>query len=362
MKTKVNIIFKLAPPFLAAIRWLTLCVVTSSCAHLRGAPTCRGTGPQPGDSAALAGRLAGKGLVGRMHGVVPSRRLYVFTYRKPCDFFAYADFPLVAANAAVGTQLASLKRHDKVRLFGSFVRHRAPQRHIRLTAVKVVERHRSSEPRPASYTYRTRLPEDLDGKQTLVGKVHALAEAGRVLVLEWQDAIVPVHVRDRRLTSHLYRNDKVRLRVRLAKHPRRPRHLELEGSAPAAVEVIESIKQGHGEPVTLTGPLVMFPESPQIIFDIYALHTSDADGVTRDYTLLSSKDASIFKAIRSKLARSWSAHRRYSENARNKLINRRLLVTAKGTLNVVSRSQANPQILLESADDVEVRFTGKPGE
>ena len=49
-----------------------------------------------------------------------------------------------------------------------------------------------------------------------------------------------------------------------------------------------------------------FPKSPQISVDVYAVQVIDADGVSREYTLLNENPA-IFQTIRTKLGMAWAS-------------------------------------------------------
>jgi hypothetical protein len=304
------------------------------------------------DIPALAQQLANGTLPGWIHAAVHHRGLYVFTWRKAGDFFTFLDFPVVPLTDTVAAKLAQIKRHDQVRLKGSFLGNNAPIRHIRLEDLEVVRVYASPQPVPPR-TAVTRIPDDILGKRELIGKVHAVAQDGRILVIEYGDAVVPVFVKNPQMTSGLFRNDKIRLAVQLAPSPPRPAHLWLDLAAPKPLEVMERLVDRHNMPVVEEGDLVLFPVSPQITVPVYAVQVVDADGVGREYTLLNDRDPAIFAAIRTKLTAAWDS-RSGAIDGRNKLVNPSIKVRAKGRFNVIDRNQANAQILLESADDVTV--------
>ena len=62
----------------------------------------------------------------------------------------------------------------------------------------------------------------------------------------------------------------------------------------------------------------------------------------------------VFTAIRTKLQAAWDKSGSAYVNGRNKLVSTKVRVRATGTFNEVDPSQANPQILLNSADSVQV--------
>jgi hypothetical protein len=311
-------------------------------------------GLDPRDTAAVEAALAHDGVLGWMHGAVAERGLFVFTLRHPKDFFIYSDFPVVPASAEVATALGGLQRHDQVRVFGK-LETRGAQRHLFVDRLEVVKPFEPSQTAPR-YTRDATVPESLAAQTELVGRVHAVDAGGAVLVVEVADLVVPIFVSEpehQALTKDLWRNDKVRVRYSIAMHPNRPAHLRLDDSKGAAIEVLNPIANGHGQPVELEGELTLFPKSPQLTFDIWALRILDGDRVECEYTLVNFEDMKAFEAIRAELAAAWAASPATPVDARNKLVKPGLRVRAKGTLNVISPSQANPQILLESVDDVE---------
>ena len=320
------------------------------------APTAEGAparaGIDPTDLPALGAAMAGPGLDGWMHAAVPAAGLYVFTYRRPGSFFDYVDLPLVPDREAAG-QLASLRRHDKVRIHGSFIEHGAAKPHVRVTSVEVLEAY-DPEDTAAPRDREVTLPDDLPADGVLLGKVHAVDASGAILVVEWKDAVVPVQVDRPELVAELWRNDKIRLRVVLAGRPGRPTHLRLDPSVAAPVELLDRVQAGHGKPAELEGELVLFPDSPQLKFEVYAVQVVDGDGVPRNYTLVNFEDMEVFEAIRTKLAAAWRNAPQSPIDGRNKLRKPGLRVRARGTLNIVSAAQANPQILLSSPDAISV--------
>ncbi|MES1205768.1 MAG: hypothetical protein ABUS79_07500 [Pseudomonadota bacterium] len=307
---------------------------------------------EPGDTAGLAVLLRDGQLSGWIHGAVHDRGLYVFTYRKPGDFFSFAEFPLAPATPEVATRLQQLKRHDELLIKGAFIQNMAPIRHIRLVDFSVVTPYESDEALP-SRTSETSFPAELIGMTEAVGKVHAVDADGRILVIEYGDAVVPVYVRVPSLTAGLYRNDKIRLAFEFAVVPARPTHLWLDTAAAKPLEVMERLQERHGQPFEADGSLVRYPKSPEITIDVYALQVVDADGISRDFTLLNNS-SSIFTAIHDKLSAAWKSRPGRAINGRNKLVNPSIRVHAKGTFNLVAPNQANAQILLDSADDVSV--------
>jgi|GEM_PF-634050 len=309
---------------------------------------------EPDDTAGLAALLRDGILPGWIHGAVSDRTLYVFTYRKPGDFFDFAELPLKPASDDITAQLMTIKRHDAVLIGGSFIQDGAPIRHILITKLTIVTPYVADEVAATPHQAQTEIPDDLVGQTELLGKVHAVDTDGRILVIEYGDAVIPVFVPAPMWTAGLYRNDKIRLAFQFAPIPPKPTHLWLDTAAAKPLEVLERLVDQQGKIVDEEGSLVRFPQSPEIVTDIYAVQVVDADNISREYTLLNQDSQVIFNAIHAKLAAAWKSRPGQGIDGRNKLVNPFIRVHAHGTFNLVAPNQANAQVLLDTADDVTV--------
>jgi hypothetical protein len=319
----------------------------------------KGDAVDPDDIPAVSKLLVAGKLSGRVHAAVHDRGIYVFTYYpNPKDVFTFGNFPVKPATPEIAERLKGIKRHDAITIKGSFIDNRAPIRHIRLEDFQITSVYTADE-RPPKRPYATQIPENLpDAGQPhrhLVAKVHAVADDGHILVAEYGDAVLPVFVKDPKLTANLYRNDKIRIAFTLPEKPPRPQHLWLDMADPKPLEVVESLVERHGKPFEAEGVLVRYPLSPQLTSEVYAIEVVDSDNVFRDYTLLNF-DKKIFTAIREKLATAWKSRPAEGVDGRNKLVNAKIRVRAKGTFNLVARGQANAQILLASPDDLTIKM------
>ena len=291
------------------------------------------------------------GLIGRIHGAVKESGVFVLTVRDPENFFNAIQYSLVSRNRRVNRTLSSLHRHDRICVTGELLANPSPQNHILVKQLQVLES-RTSERNIPAYDREIELPAALKGKDSFIGKVNAISGEGKILVLEYRDAVIPVFAKDSSLTKDLYRNDIVKVYFERQKYPRKPVHLLLAGDRFAnPLEVIESIASLHQNEITLEGNLVKFPRSPQINFDVFAIEQKIA-GTKRYYTLVNFQDPEKFREIRTKLETLWQRRADSIVNGRNMLVNPELKLLVRGTLNVVSPQQANPQILLESVDSI----------
>lgn len=310
------------------------------------------------DYAKLEESLKTTGLVGEIHGSVNPLGLYVFTYRTPGNFFEHAEFPMITADATVKTQLQELQRHDKVRLFGAYAGIDAPQRHIKVTKLEKTYDYVPPVEIPI-YTYPPEVRDEIRNGKTMVARIHAIAEQGRVMVIEYKGYVLPIPIfesKDLDITLGLYRNDKIRLHYTVQKKPGKPMHIQPDKSMPVAIEVLQRIKDEHGKQVERTGSLVLFPKSPQVSFDIYALQMFDTDGVPTEYTLLNFENMDLFAAIRQKAADAWAKSPTTGIAGRNKIVNPKIQVNARGTYNLITFDQANPQILIDKIEDIEFKI------
>src|SRR5206468_1199422 len=152
---------------------------------------------------------------------------YVFTWRDADDFFTYINFSLTTRDAKVRELLHTLSRHDKVTVRGEFITNPSPQKHIDAKEIVVVKKYDPTTsptwpqgaPVPPHRQREAKLPEDLLGRNELVGTVHAAPEEGGVVVIEYKDAVVPLFVEDNTYSMGLYRGDKVRVHYKVLKFP-----------------------------------------------------------------------------------------------------------------------------------------------
>jgi len=297
----------------------------------------------------LTKELNGTGLIGRIHGAAETSQAFVMSVREPGNFFAHREFSLIPTSQATSETLSQLHRHDLVCVRGDFIANPSPQKHITLNTIEVMEEWQ--QPAIAPYERQEGIPEKLTGQSSFVGKVHAIGEGGKILVMGYEDSILPMYVTETKYTQNLYRGDIVKLNYQLQSYPQRPLHLQLDTNVEQPIEVIDAIATWHDRPQTLTGSLVKFPQSPQLKFDVYALE-ADTQGIKRYFTLLNFEDMDAFTNIRQKLAKIWDENADTAIAGRNMLINPNVTIEAKGLGNVVSPEQANPQILLENAAQV----------
>lgn len=296
---------------------------------------------------------AGRVVEGEIHGAYPQLQQYVFTYRNADDFFDFVEVSLIAATPEVAERLATLRRHDRVRIEGALADNRSAQMHVEVRSLEVVTKYNAS-PEVPPYQYEAAVPVDLEGKDSELFLVHAVNAGGAVLVVERGDVVVPVYVRRPEFTRELARNDVVRLRYELRRRPDRPVHLEL-ADVERPVEVVDSVTALHGQPAAVEGALVMFPRSPQVRFDVFAVLQELPGGTQRQYTLVNFDDSARFAAIREKLAAAWTAAGPDAAvSGRNKLINTKVRVRAKGTFNQIDPNQANAQIVLDGPEAIEI--------
>lgn len=299
------------------------------------------------------------GAVGEIHGAYPELDLYVFTYRNPKDFFDFIEISLISPNAEISSLLAGLQRHDRVRIKGQTLDNPSPQLHVELSSLEVVKKYQSTPAMPA-YTYSGDIPAELRGQDSALFLVHNVGADGRILVVEYKDVVLPIPVRRPELTKDLARNDVVRLSYEIRGEPEKPVHLRLKEDAPQPVEVVDSVMALHQKPAVVEGALVLFPKSPQVAFNVFAVLQELPGGLRRQYTLANFESEKTFEEIRNKLQAAWDAGGDAVVSGRNKLISTKVRVRATGKFNETSPNQANVQIVLDGADSVEVIENARP--
>ncbi|NEO86365.1 MAG: hypothetical protein F6J87_19225 [Spirulina sp. SIO3F2] len=312
------------------------------------------------DPEALEQELETTGLIGSIHGVAAPLNLAVLSIQEPGNFFHRQQFSLIPANESVKTTLNGLHRHDRVCIHGRATANASPQPHLVIDAIDVLAAWPGLRDYP-DYNYTADFPADLENQTQLIAKVHALAAEGKILVVEYQDGVIPIFVeRPTAAIANLYRGDIVELTYTIQRYPGQPTHLRLDTDAPEPVKVLDSLLAWHETPHTLSGHLVKFPQSPQLKFDVYAIAV-ETQGIERTFTLINFTDPDTFTAIRNKLAQIWDAQTETIISGRNALINPAITLEATGMVNIVSSAQANPQILLSGVEDIVlVKETARP--
>ncbi len=298
----------------------------------------------------LSQELNNTGLIGRIHGSAGQSQMFVMSVREPNNFFSHREFSLIPKDATTADTLSKSNRHDLVCIRGEIIANPSPQKHIALNSVKIIQPWQQPEGFEP-YKRQENLPQELEEQTSFVGKVHAIGEDGKVLVVEYRDGVMPVFVTETEYTQGLYRGDIVKLAYQIQYNPQRPVHLQLDTTVAKPLEVLDAIAAWNGQPQTLTGNLVKFPQSPQLKFDVYAMEV-DTLGIKRYFTLINFEDTNEFEKIRLKLESIWNENADTAISGRNMLINPAVTIEAQGIANIISTEQANPQILLDSAEGV----------
>ena len=299
----------------------------------------------------LTQELEDTGLIGRIHGSDSSSQLFVLSVREPKNFFNSRRFSLLTKDEETQELLKQAKRHDRVCIQGEFISNPSPQKHILVKSIKLLEQWSGLKGYP-NYQRKLNLPEELKEQESFVGKVHAIDAEGSILVVEYKNGVIPIFVQSNDYTKDLFRGDIVRIAYQIQPWPKQPTHLNLNLEADKPLEVLDSMVAWNGRQERFMGHLVKFPQSPQIKFDVYAIEVETL-GVNRYFTLVNFSDLNEFQRIRDKLSKIWDNHLDTVRSGRNLLKNPKVMIEVSGQGNVVSPAQANPQILIDSADHIQ---------
>jgi hypothetical protein len=294
------------------------------------------------------------GVVMRVHGADNESRLYVGSYVVD-DFFNSLEVSLLGSTREVREQLMTLGRHDTVRLWGALLDIEGPQPHLRIERLEVVEKYESPAGEHQHDTDWEAIRAELQGKNELLVQVHISLSDGELLVVEYKDYIFPIYTREfAPLAKDLSRQDMIRIRFEIQESPGRPLHLQLrEDASGPAIEAIDHVPDQHGTRRSIEGTLLLFPKSPIVRFNVFAIKYDLGNGFFRTYTLINFEDPDLFARIREKLQAMWDAGEESCVvNDRNKLSNPCVKLSAEGIINMIDPRQANPQVLLESTDAI----------
>lgn len=298
----------------------------------------------------LSQELTNTGLIGRIHGAAGKTQMYVISVREPNNFFSHREFSLLAKDQAIIDTLNQVNRHDRICIQGNLITNPSPQEHITVNSLKILEPWTQPEGF-TPYERQVDLPRELQNQTSFIGKVHAIGEGGEILVVEYQDGVIPIFVTATEYTKNLYRGDIVKLHYQIQQFPSQPTHLKLDNTVDKPLEVIDAIASWNNQPHTLTGKLVKFPQSPQLKFNVFAMEV-DVKGIKRYFTLVNFENMTEFDNIRTKLTKIWDDNLKTAIAGRNMLINPEVTIEAQGLTSIISPEQANPQILLDNAAEV----------
>jgi len=300
-----------------------------------------------------------QGVTVEVHGADHQNGLYVISYR-PQNFFDYVIISLQGDYMSpnydkVAEVLKTLQRHDFIQIKGQTNPFISPaQNHVMVNELAVVKKFTSIyNPTDADYQHYTDVYTELGQKTSAIVKVHASLLEGQIFVVEYGDANIPVVVKNTDLTKNLFRGDKVEIKYTLQAHPKAPPHFIL-GDTADSLRVIDTIANQHGQPLQRCGQLVMFPQSPQVKFNVFALMYDIGDNLFRTYTLINFEDMKLFEALRLKAQTAWDANTSTIVQGRNYFVNPKLKICANGTGNMIVPTQANPQILIDKIEDLTV--------
>ena len=296
-----------------------------------------------------------QGVYAIVHGADHVRKLYIVTWSSPNNFFNRHNFVITSKDASIRKEFTALNRGDLIKIQGDVDMNRG-QAHFVIDKFELKKKYDSKVKHTAGeFSRKTKMPEELLAKKREVFYVHAIDRKAHVLVLEFGDTIVPMIVKNGQLIEQLYRGDYVDLayRIHQSKFNYRATHIILDEKVAEPVKVLDAIVKLHKQEVSYEGRLVMFPKSPTINRNIFAVevHWRNKNVAPRYFTLLP-KDFTTenFKALLKKLQTAWDSQPDKIFKGRNKFIHTQLRVSVKGTGNVVSENQANAQIFTTIKD------------
>lgn len=311
----------------------------------------------------IESKLAGEGLTGWMHGAVPMYNHYIFTYRleDPDDFMAFfkaQQFTMIPMTPEAREILTTLKRHDKIRLKGSFFENGSPMPHLKITSIEIIKKF--PEATDNAYTFDM---EKLKGQKKLevFGQIHAMVfseKLGYGIAVEHGDTMLPIGVDPAHadVAAKLFRGDIVNVSLKVVETPHSPPHFMTDGEVPQAIKLVDPMLNCHGLDRTIEGFLIKFNKSPAIFSDTYGVRVVDANGIARNFTFFPGDHGdgmrALNKAISLKAKEAWDASSEEPAIVRNYFKKEGLMVKVAGRLNVESPDQANPQVYIYKIEDL----------
>jgi len=300
-----------------------------------------------------------EGLRIAIHGASHDSKMYVGRYIYD-NIFNAVQVSLLTRDQGVKNVFATLTRHDVVRVWGRLLDFDAPQPHLGISKI-VIEKSFEfpGEDHKRDVDWKA-IARELLGEDQITVEIHTVQVGGSLLVVEYKGFVFPIFTKKfKEEAKDLNRQDFARIHFEIQEDPGKPIHLVLnEGPRGKAIELLDSISDQHGVQKTVTGKLIMFPQSPTIKFNVFAVKTQTDFDIARTYTIINFEDFDLFMAVLAKLQKVWDANKDLEDcvaNDRNKLINKCIEIEVSGPINYVDPNQANPQVLIQRLEDVKTR-------
>ncbi|MCA9841620.1 MAG: hypothetical protein KC475_05825 [Cyanobacteria bacterium HKST-UBA03] len=293
---------------------------------------------------------------GYIHAANQTTDTFVFTYVDAKDPAKIRNVSLIPKSIAVWKQFKDLTRFDEIAVTGQLLSRPVPQAHILVDKLEVIQRWPSTGLNESSYTNPPNWNELLLQNNSLVGKVHAVAGSGSVLMFDYQQTVVPVIVYEPELTKNLWRGDKVELTLSLVPSPDKPAHLMLENDGENnPVKLIKSVRDLEKQPLSVEGPLVRFPQNPIYKDGAWAIEYTDEDQVTWNFILQGKDGDEQQQAIDQFCQRLWEdlaapleeGHKEGFMLGRQKYVHPSTKIKATGLARQTNPSQPNPILMID---------------
>lgn len=294
------------------------------------------------------------GVKGLVHGSVPNSEMFVFVYGDPIQ--GGVHYSLIPSNNKIKTKLETTARHQSVIIKGELLNKGTPQQHILLEDIKRGEKWKPEvafKYTNPKYYSPEELKENLKDKNEINCVVHAVLHGGKVLIVNHNENVIPVHVTDPKWTKDLRSSDKIKLRYKIREHDQGPLHLSLRTEKDIApIEVIDSILKlsDSKEKYKLEGSLVWFPKSPVLIRDVWGLRVKDSNGLVRTYSLYNLRDKEDVEKISTTLKEAWQKKNDGFVFSSSYFYHPDIKIEVTGDIVHFVQNQRNPLIDLDSKD------------
>jgi hypothetical protein len=337
-----------------------------------------------------------QGLKGRIHAAIPSQNLYLFTYRNPQNFFDSIYCSVLAQSSEAKSGLTKLHRNDGVILKGSQILFNNKLPHLLVESVEpydfytpssnplLLPLHATDKPVENS-AIKNHLTSPQIKSQQGYFLVHAVLEGGQIVVLESSNReilMLPIKSSSPLLkyTRSLWRGDAILISsYETLPFPPRPHHLKITGNPKhpeKAIQVIDRVQNKHQQKITVEGRLILFPKSPLINRDVWAIESLETQRLKtqsvidttspqfppRYYTLVNFETQGLQIRIDEKLKTLWQNAPGHVEDLRHKYGKPNLIIKVSGRFNIVDPNQANAQLVISELNEISLKTIPMPQE
>ena len=302
----------------------------------------------------VSNQLKNQGVEGWFLKPQEKNGFFHFTWLHPKGYLTHLQMKLNSTHPDIRQQMEGLKNKDRVLVKGALIKFN--EGHGLEMDVYHLQRTHKAKASPDQDHFTPQLVFDSMSGSEIIGNFKGATKKGRKVFVEVNSSIFSFNNKNPQWVADLFRNDKVLVSYKTLRYGKNWQELEINNDVSHPIEVLDHIRGGNNSRLSLEGHLVYFPETPQLGFDFFALRVKDYDGVMRNYHLINFSDIEVNQKLRNKIAKVWQKYRFSSIHKGEFISNSKIFVRAQGIKRIKATDQCNPQLQIQTLQDVELKY------